>query len=134
MWVLYITSEGEGVLVASTEHRGSWLLSTDVKYFISSVSCLISLRRAAFCFSRSSLSCEGEGSALKINVRQAPRLGSGVAGGVQNSFGTSTIREQGTCESGCTCECVYTCICIVCAVCVYGCIGISTCIRVHVYA
>lgn len=45
------------MLAASTEHRGSWLLSTDVKYFISSVSCLISFRRAAFCFSRSSLSC-----------------------------------------------------------------------------
>lgn len=57
-WALYTTSGGEGAPAASTEHRGSWLLSTDVKYFISSVSCLISFRSAAFCFSRSSLSCE----------------------------------------------------------------------------
>lgn len=63
------------MLLANTEHRGSWLLSTDVKYFISSVSCLISLRRAAFCFSRSSLSCEGEGLALEINVRAGPKIG-----------------------------------------------------------
>lgn len=38
------------------EQSGSWELSTDVKCFISSVNCLISRRRAAFCLSRSSLS------------------------------------------------------------------------------
>lgn len=38
------------------EQSGSWELSTEVKCFISSVSCRISRRRAAFCLSRSSLS------------------------------------------------------------------------------
>lgn len=85
--MLYTTSGGEGVLLVSTEHRGSWLLSTDVKYFISSVSCLISLRRAAFCFSRSSLSCEGEVSALmEINFREGARLEEQGAGRTQIRF------------------------------------------------
>lgn len=38
------------------EQSGSWELSIEVKCFISSVSCLISRRRAAFCLSKSSLS------------------------------------------------------------------------------
>lgn len=107
--MLYTTSGGEDVLVASTEHRGSWLLSTDVKYFISSVSCLISLRRAAFCFSRSSLSCEGEGLALKINVKAGPKVAEGVAGAVQIRLVSSS---QGAGHQG---PCVHMCV-LVCAV------------------
>lgn len=74
------------MLAASTEHRGSWLLSTDVKYFISSVSCLISLRRAAFCFSRSSLSCEEEGQHPRLAARKAQ----GGRKGVQEEFGSGS--------------------------------------------
>ena len=63
------------MLGTSTEHRGSWLLSTDVKYFISSVSCLISFRRAAFCFSKSSLSCERKGWTFRLLSGRRGRLG-----------------------------------------------------------
>ena len=78
--MLYTTSGGEGAPGASTEHRGSWLLSTDVKYFISSVSCLISFRSAAFCFSKSSLSCEQKGWTLQVTLRAQRKIG-GRGGG-----------------------------------------------------
>lgn len=53
--VAYSTSGGGGGDVRM-EQSGSWELSIEAKCFISSVSCLISRRRAAFCLSRSSLS------------------------------------------------------------------------------
>lgn len=53
--VAYSTSGGGGGDVR-IEQSGSWELSIEAKCFISSVSCLISRRRAAFCLSKSSLS------------------------------------------------------------------------------
>lgn len=121
-WALYTTSGGDGVLlVASTEHRGSWLLSTDVKYFNSSVSCLISLRRAAFCFSRSSLSCK------KDDSHQSSVSGKGRQAGRREGEARFVLHSR---EKGHQRICVYVCIC---ACSKHECLCISTdkCVHVH---